>query len=199
MWTIVWLFVGLMIYGVYRYYIDERDEGCGNAKDDGVERQEETMCEITEQNSMEQEERMGMKELAYRALKEIGGQLENVDGNRFLFEYQDTTFMMDVDDDCLFVNIVWPWCHSFSLYDIDEFARFRKVANIINANCGCTIFYVPNPESDEVAVHIKKHFILVPQIPKMNNYLKAIMRHFFTTARTLNIEMEKVRLQESVK
>ena len=199
MWTIVWLFVGLMIYGVYRYYIDERDEGCGNAKDDGVERQEETVCEITEQNSMEQEEQIRTKELACSVLREIGCQPEEKEDNQIIFEYQDITFLMDVVDDCLFVNIIWPWCHSFSLYDIDEFARFRKVANIINANCGCTIFYVPDTESDEVAVHIKKHFILVPQIPKMNNYLKAIMRHFFTTARLLNIELEKEKLQESVK
>ena len=195
----MWLFVGLMIYGVYRDYIDERDEGRVNAEDDGVERQEETMCEITEQNSMEQEERIRTKELACSALREMGCQLVSEEGDRIIFEYQDTTFMMDVDDDCLFVNIIWPWCHSFSLYDIDEFARFRKVANIINANCGCTIFYVPNPESDEVAVHIKKHFILVPQIPQLDNYLRAILRGFFTIARTLNIEMEKVRLQESVK
>ena len=197
MWTIVWLFVGLMLYGVYRYYIDERDDGRVN--DYQVDRQEETMCEIIDQNSMEQEEQIRTKELAISVLMEIGCKAEEEDGDRISFEYQGITFFMDVVDECLFVNIIWPWCHSFSIYDIDEFARFRKVANMINAKNHCTIFYVPNTESDEMAVHIKKHFILVPQIPQLANYLRAILRDFFTAARKLSIEMERVRLQESEK
>ena len=45
-------------------------------------------------------------------------------------------------------------------------------------------------------VHIKKHFLFVEQIPDLEGYLKLTMDSFFRTARTLDIEVEKCRLQE---
>ena len=50
--------------------------------------------------------------------------------------------------------------------------------------------------SDDVALHIKKHFLLVPQIPEVEEYLKLILKSFFLVARTLNLEIEKYRMQE---
>ncbi len=46
------------------------------------------------------------------------------------------------------------------------------------------------------AVHIKKHFLFVQQIPDLEQYLKLILDSFFRTVRTLDIEIEKCRLQE---
>lgn len=106
---------------------------------------------------------------------------------------------MEAVDECLFVNLIWPWCHSFSIYDIDEFARVRKVVNEINMNSSCTVFYIPNPESDEVAVHIKKHLLLTPQIPNIEEYMKVMFRSFFVAQRELVTEIEKYRLQECEK
>ena len=51
-------------------------------------------------------------------------------------------------------------------------------------------------DSDDVALHIKKHFLLVPQIPEVEEYLKHILNSFFKTARTLDLEIEKCRMQE---
>ena len=51
-------------------------------------------------------------------------------------------------------------------------------------------------DSDDVAVHIKKHFLLVPQIPNLEEYLKLMLDSFFRMARTLDLEIEKCRLQE---
>jgi hypothetical protein len=51
-------------------------------------------------------------------------------------------------------------------------------------------------DSDDVAVHIKKHFLFVEQIPDLEGYLKLTLDSFFRTARTLDIEVEKCRLQE---
>jgi len=52
-------------------------------------------------------------------------------------------------------------------------------------------------DSDDVAVHIKKNFLLVEQIPDLESYLKVTLDSFFRTARTLDIEIEKCRLKES--
>ena len=197
MWSIVGLFTGILLYGIYRYYMDKRD----GARDvDDHDGQQGTNMTVTkEQNGMEQQGQPRTRELAFKVLKEIGCQPNETEEGRIRFDYQGITFLMDVTDDCLFVNLIWPWCHTCSLYDIDEFARVRKAVNKMNANSTCSVFYVPNPESDEVAVHIKKHFIIVPQIPHLDQYLCAILRGFFITARELDMEIENVRVQENVK
>ena len=124
---------------------------------------------------------------------------EETEDGRIRLEFQGITFLMEAVDECLFVNLIWPWCHSFSIYDIDEFARVRKVVNEINMNSSCSVFYIPNPESDEVAVHIKKHFLLTPQIPNLEEYMKVMFRSFFVAQRDLVTEIEKYRLQECEK
>ena len=102
---------------------------------------------------------------------------------------------METADDCDFVNLIWPWCYSFSKFDIDEFARVRQVVNDINARGTASVFYGIT-DSDDVAVHIKKNFLFVPQIPNLEEYLRLMLDSFFRTARTLDLEIEKCRLQE---
>ena len=48
----------------------------------------------------------------------------------------------------------------------------------------------------DVALHIKKHFLLVPQIPEVEEYLRMILNSFFRVVRTLELEIEKCRMQE---
>jgi hypothetical protein len=50
-----------------------------------------------------------------------------------------------------------------------------------------------------VAVHIRKNFLFVSQIPELDDYLKLILDSFFRTARTLDLEIEKCRMQECEK
>lgn len=88
----------------------------------------------------------------------------------------------------------WPWCHSFSKFDIDEFARVRQVINVINAWGTMSVFYTIS-DTEEVAVHIKKNFVMVDH-PDLMTYMKVILDSFFRTARTVDEEIEKARLQE---
>jgi hypothetical protein len=69
------------------------------------------------------------------------------------------------------------------------------VVNDINMRGTLSVFYGIT-DSDDVAVHIKKHFLFVQQIPDLEGYLKLTLDSFFRTARTLDIEVEKCRLQE---
>ena len=73
-----------------------------------------------------------------------------------------------------------------------------QVVNDINMRGTLSVFYGIT-DSDDVAVHIKKHFLFVEQIPDLEGYLKLTMDSFFRTARTLDIEVEKCRLQECEK
>lgn len=135
------------------------------------------------------------KELTYSILRKIGCNPEETEEGRIKFDYQGITFLMEAVDECLFVNLIWPWCYSFSKFDIDEFARVRQVVNDMNARGTVSVFYGIT-DSDDVALHVKKHFILVPQIPDTEGYLKIILDSFFKTVRTLDLEIEKCRLQE---
>lgn len=139
------------------------------------------------------------KSLAYKVLREIGCQLEETEEGRIRFDYQDATFLMEADDECLFVNLIMPWVHCCSIFDIDEYSRVRKAVNEMNWTAPCQVFCLQNEETDEVVVHIKKNFILAPQIPQLNNYLISILRSFFITQRDLAIKIEKERLQECEK
>lgn len=130
------------------------------------------------------------RELAYRTLRQIGCKPEDTEEGRIKFDYQGVTFLMEAVNGCLFVNLIWPWCHSFSKFDIDEFARVRQVVNEVNMQGTMSVFYTV-ADSDDVALHIKKHFLLVPQILQIEEYLKTILDVFFRTARTLDLEIEK--------
>ena len=132
-----------------------------------------------------------MRQLAQ--IEHIGSEPKYTEEGRIQFEYQGVIFLMEAVNDCMFVNLIWPWCHSFSKFDIDEFARVRQVVNDINARGTASVFY-SIADSDDVAVHIKKHFLLVPQIPDLEDYMKFMLDSFFRTARTLDVEIEKIQI-----
>lgn len=141
------------------------------------------------------EETLSTKQLALKTIENLGCEPRYTEEGRIQFEYQGVIFLMEAVNDCAFVNLIWPWCHSFSKFDIDEFARVRQVVNDINARGTASVFYCIT-DSDDVAVHIKKHFLLVSQIPDLTDYLKLMLDSFFRTARTLDLEIEKCRMQE---
>lgn len=165
-----------------------------NSMEENLRTSEEEL-RTSEESPITSEEKPRTKELALSLLTGLGCSPKETEEGRIMFDFQGITFLMETVDECLFVNLIWPWCHSFSKFDIDEFARVRQVINDINMRGSATVFYGIT-DSDDVAVHIKKHFLLVPQIPHPEDYLKLMFDSFFRTARTLDVEIEKCRLQE---
>ena len=199
---IIGILVVVVIYNLWRYYHqDEQPVYCPPTNNDENENSliESNNDRVMENNETHMNNKPETKNLAYSILRQLGCTPEETEDGRIKLEFQGITFLMEAVDECLFVNLIWPWCHSFSIFDIDEFARVRKVVNEINMNCSCSVFYIPNPESDEVAVHIKKHFLLTPQIPNIEEYMKVMFRSIFVAQRDLVTEIEKYRLQECEK
>ena len=186
-WHIIGILIFVVIYNIYRYYHEDN-----SYEYSPVTTSTSDNNQVIETNM---EERISTRQLALRTIENIGSKSEYTEEGRIQFEYQGITFLMEAVNDCAFVNLIWPWCHSFSKFDIDEFARVRQVVNDMNARGTASVFYGIT-DSDDVAVHIKKHFLLVPQIPDIEDYLKLMLDSFFKTARTLDIEIEKCRLQE---
>lgn len=186
-WHILGILAFVVIYNIYRYYHeDNNNEYC--PADTNTSRNNQVV-----ETAME--ETISTRQLALKTIENIGSEPKYTEEGYIQFEYQGVIFLIEAVNDCAFVNLIWPWCHSFSKFDIDEFARVRKVVNDINARGVVSVFY-GIIDSDDVAIHIKKHFLLVQQIPNLEDYLKLMLDSFFRTARTLDIEIEKSRMQE---
>jgi hypothetical protein len=186
-WHLLGILTFVVIYNIYWYYKeDDHDEYCPPIATPPNDNQ------VAETNM---EETISTRQLALNTIEHIGSEPKYTEEGYIQFEYQGVIFLMETANDCMFVNLIWPWCHSFSKFDIDEFARARQVVNDINMRGLVSVFYSIT-DSDDVAVHIKKHFLLVPQIPNMEDYMKLMLDSFFRTARTLDLEIEKCRLQE---
>ena len=186
-WHIIGILAFVVIYNLYRYYHEDNSYEYSPVVTDTSDNNQ-----ITEANM---EETISTRQLALKTIEDIGSTPQYTEEGRIQFEYQGVVFLMEAVNDCMFVNLIWPWCHSFSKFDIDELSRVRQVINDINMRGTASVFYSIT-DSDDVAVHIKKHFLFVSQIPGLEDYLKLMLDCFFRTARTLDVEIEKFRLQE---
>ena len=184
---IIILTIIVVIFNIWRYNRE-------NDSDDYVSNIDEEP-QNNEVNVSYMEEKISTRQLALKIIENIGSTPQYTEEGRIQFEYQGIVFVMEADNECLFVNLIWPWCHSFSKFDIDEFARVRQVVNEVNLRDTLSVVYTIS-DSDDVALHIKKHFLLVPQIPDVEEYLRMILNSFFRVVRTLELEIEKCRMQE---
>ena len=186
-WHIIGILAIVVIYNIYRYYHEDDDNDyCPvDTKTTSIDQAKEKVMEET----------ISTRQLALNTIENIGSEPKYTEEGRIQFEYQGVVFLMEAVNDCMFVNLIWPWCHSFSKFDIDEFARVRQVVNDINMRGLVSVFFSIT-DSDDVAIHIKKNFLFVPQIPNLEEYLRLMLDSFFRTARTLDLEIEKCRLQE---
>ena len=189
-WHIIGILAFVVIYNIYRYYREQKDIDYCPVID--------TVSSNNQVEEMKMEERISTRQLVLKTIENIGSKPEYTEEGRIQFEYQGITFLMEAVNDCAFVNLIWPWCHSFSKFDIDEYARVQKVVNDINARGVVSVFY-GETDSDDVAVHIRKNFLFVPQIPELDDYLRLMVESFFGIVRTLDVEIEKCRLRECEK
>ena len=186
-WHIIVLTIIVVICNIWRY----NRENDGDDYSSDIEPENKN----NEVNVSYMEETISTRQLALRTIENIGSEPKYDEAGRIQFEYQGVVFVMEADNECLFVNLIWPWCHCFSKFDIDEFARVRQVVNKVNLRETLSVVYSVT-DSDDVALHIKKNFLLVPEIKEVEGYLRMILNSFFRTARMLELEIEKCRMQE---
>lgn len=186
-WHIIGILVFVVIYNIYRYYHEDDNNGYSplDTKTSKIDQAKEKVMEET----------ISTRQLALNTIENIGSEPKYTEEGYIQFEYQGVIFLMETANDCMFVNLIWPWCHSFSKFDIDEFARVRQVVNDINAYGVVSVFYGVT-DSDDVAVHVKKNFLFIQQIPGIEDYLRMMLEEFFRAVRKLDLEIEKIKMQE---
>ncbi len=186
-WHIIGILVFVVIYNIYRYYHEDDNNGYSpvDTKTSKIDQAKEKVMEET----------ISTRQLALNTIENIGSEPKFTEEGRIQFEYQGITFLMETADECMFVNLIWPWCYSFNKFDIDEFAKVRQVVNDINAYGVVSVFYGVT-DSDDVAVHVKKNFLFIQQIPGIEDYLRMMLEEFFRAVRKLDLEIEKIKMQE---
>ena len=189
-WHIIGITVFIVIYNIWRYNHEDENEDYSPADTNAIENNQVIESVM--------EEKISTRQLALNVIEHIGSTPQYTEEGRIQFEYQGIIFLMEAANDCMFVNLIWPWCHSFSKFDIDEFARVRQVVNEINVQGTVSVVYTL-ADSDDVAIHIKKHFLFISQIPQIEDYLKLILKNFFDIARRLELEIERIKMQECEK
>ena len=157
---------------------------------------EENQKNVKKETNMEKNIRT--RDLFIEVLTKIGCQYQLGEGDdtRIFFTFQGENMFADASNESLYV-VVWDtyWEH-VELYDIDEVSRMRKAINNSNLNSSVTTVYTIDKDGSNMDVHRRSMFAFVPQMPSIEDYLKAELGKFFRAHQLVGNEMQKLRTEE---
>lgn len=188
----------LVMYGFYKIwknYQEEQEQIQINDVNNNLHDQ------AVEQEEMKQElmENKGTRDLFLEILTKIGCQYElggEEDNNRIYFGYQGEHFFVEATNEGWYIHIYdTHWGH-VELYDIDEFTRLKKAINTSNLNNSVMTIYTIDEAGNNVDVHCKSTILFIPQIPRLEDYLRLELNEFFRAHQHVGNEMAKLREKE---
>ena len=124
-------------------------------------------------------QQLNTKELVIDTLKKIGCKPEEDDDGRLHIDYQEWHFMILCGDTYFWICVDFPFWYEFSTYDIDQFSRMQKAVNEANRRGLCNVYYAVNKETETVYLHSSIYLLFVPQIPRLDDYLRAAFIDLF--------------------
>lgn len=137
------------------------------------------------------------RRLVLETLRKMGCAFDDEDEEIIHFSYQGAHFAIEAVDDCLFINVHYPWLHVLPMDgDLENFAYMQKAVNMVNHHYACNVYYTFNKEENLIEVHCKKNMLFVSQIPHLEGYLASVLDSFFKTQREVVTEIEKNRIKE---
>ncbi len=159
---------------------------------------EQTQIKNTVEKETNMEKNIRTRDLFLEVLTKIGCQYQLGEGDdtRIFFAFQGENMFADASNESLYV-VVWDtyWEH-VELYDIDEVSRMRKAINNSNLNSSVTTVYTIDKEGSNMDVHSRSMFAFVPQMPSIEDYLKAELGKFFRAHQLVGNELQKLRIEE---
>ncbi len=139
--------------------------------------------------------------LVYSSLRKIGCEYETeiVDNITWIsFEYQGAKFLISCCDGSKVATAYYPWWYALSIYsDLEDIANLQKAINKANQFGCCTLFYETNNQSEQIGVYSKSMMLFIPEIPKIDIYLKSVLEDFFKVERFVLTELEKCNVAEN--
>ena len=125
-------------------------------------------------------EDIGMEELVIAVLKKIGCQPETNEEGHIVFKYQGDDFYIAVEDEARFIMIWNPWWASISM-DNPALPYLKEIVNLVNVDSLVTTVFTADEDEKNVGLHSKCHTVFTPKEGQLDEYLKAMLDHFFVT------------------
>ena len=155
--------------------------------------------ERKQETKMLMENNKGTRDLFLETLTKIGCQYEfakDEGDDRIFFAYQGEHFFVNASNEAWYIQIYdTHWGH-VELYDIDEFSRLKKAVNGSNLNNSVMTVYTVDEAGSSVDVHCKSTILFVPQIPRIEDYLRLELNEFFRAHQYVGNEMARLRESE---
>ncbi len=136
---------------------------------------------------------MGVKtrELMMGILSKLSCQWEVDESGYLEFHYQGGHFQAHFCDEVPFLYVYYPSIYSVEAYQKDKIVRVKELVNRMNCRGSVKMVYVVDPDDGEVLVHIEDFFVLVPEIPYVEDYLQFMLRRVFQLQHDFVSEMER--------
>ena len=203
------IFLGFLSVILFYYLYGERKNK--KQKEGGIQTNEpnkhlydETLAQMDEERKQENastlmENNKGTRDLFLETLTKIGCQYEFAEeegDNRIFFAYQGEHFFVNATNEGWYIHIYdTHWGH-IELYDIEEFARLKKAINGSNLNNSVMTIYTIDEAGSSVDVHCKSTILFIPQIPRIEDYLRLELNEFFRAHQYVGNEMARLRESE---
>ena len=186
----------LAIVCAYGYYREMRERKEAEENRFFAELMADKDVEERDTSEIEGDGTMRTKDLLIGLLAKLGCQYEIDKNERINFKWQGGIFTADAANDCAFV-VVWylSWAE-YELYDIDTISRVKRAINEANINYNIDTVYSVNEAGSTFDVHSKKHFLLINQIPNIEDYLEVILGQFFEVRRYVETQIDKLKVEE---
>ena len=145
-----------------------------------------------------EETMLGTRDLFLETLTKIGCQysIDEQDG-RIGFAFQGENFVVDVADGNSYIRIWDLYWTSAEMYDVNEVSRLKRAINSANLSTGLTTVYTINDAGSTIDVHCRSTVLFISQIPDLENYLRLELNEFFRAHRHVELELERLRNEES--
>ena len=194
-------FLFKFLYGLWKSNQEEQERLHEN--DVNNQLYDQALAQMDEERKQEtkmlMENNKGTRDLFLETLTKIGCQYEfakDEGDERIFFAYQGEHFFVNASNEAWYIQIYdTHWGH-VELYDIDEFSRLKKAVNGSNLNNSVMTVYTVDEARNSVDVHCKSTILFVPQIPRIEDYLRLELNEFFHAHQYVGNEMARLRESE---
>lgn len=197
--------VVIIVCALFSYWkrLGEREEECvppveGNYSAlAGADNTSEKSDDVETENVNMGLQQLKTKELVIDTLKKIGCKPEEDEDGSLRFDYQEGYFVISYSDTSYSIRVDLPFWYDFPTYDIDQFSRMQKAVNEANTRKIYKVFYAVNKEMETVYLHSTIDLLFVPQIPRLDDYLREAFRVLFKSRYFVYNEIKEIELKEN--
>lgn len=130
-------------------------------------------------------------QLVKAVLQEMGCQpQENAEGH-ICFKYQGEDFYIASTPESRLITVWNPWWGSMEA-DNEALTLVKEIINLVNIDSPVITVYTGDEEQKCIGFHSKCHLLFSPKEAALDEFLTAILDHFFTTHATIKEHIQQL-------